>query len=99
MIRGASQAVLALLLLGFGGCKDKPAEGTPGGAPPAPSALLQPAQATARAPDQYTVKLATTKGDILLDVHRDWAPLGADRFYNLVKIGFLDDVAFFRVVA
>ena len=41
----------------------------------------------------------TTKGDILIDVTRDWAPLGADRFYNLVKIGYFNDTAFFRVVS
>lgn len=50
------------------------------------------------APDTFTVKFETTKGDILLDVTRDWAPNGADRFYNLVKIGYYDDVAFFRVI-
>ena len=31
-------------------------------------------------------------------MHRDWAPLGADRFYNLVKNGYYNDIAFFRVV-
>jgi peptidyl-prolyl cis-trans isomerase A (cyclophilin A) len=51
-----------------------------------------------RAPDQYTVELDTTKGAILIDVRRDWAPNGADRFYELVKKGYYTDVAFFRVV-
>ncbi|NNN05514.1 MAG: peptidylprolyl isomerase [Elusimicrobia bacterium] len=61
-------------------------------------ALLSPQTATAKAPDVYKVKLETTQGDIVLEIHRDWAPNGADRFYNLVKIGFLDGVEFFRVI-
>jgi peptidyl-prolyl cis-trans isomerase A (cyclophilin A) len=48
--------------------------------------------------DMYTVKLETTKGDIIIDVHRDWAPLGAERFHELVTSGFYTDVAFFRVM-
>jgi cyclophilin family peptidyl-prolyl cis-trans isomerase len=50
-----------------------------------------------RAPDVYRVKLETTAGMIVLKVHRDWAPIGADRFYNLVRAGFYDDSRFFRV--
>ncbi len=61
-------------------------------------ALLKPATLTAKAPDVYEVKLATTKGDITIQVTRAWAPLGADRFYNLVKHGFYNDAAFFRIV-
>lgn len=60
--------------------------------------LLDPSKANEKAPDKYTVTLTTTKGDILIDVDRSWAPIGADRFYNLVKIGYFDDVAFFRVI-
>ncbi|MDX2089568.1 MAG: peptidylprolyl isomerase [Kofleriaceae bacterium] len=61
--------------------------------------LLDPSLSSEQAPATYTVELATTKGPILIDVTRAWAPLGADRFYNLVKIGYFQDVAFFRVVA
>lgn len=61
-------------------------------------ALLDPSRWTDRAPDTFTVELATTEGPILIDVTRAWAPNGADRFYNLVRAGLLDDVAFFRVV-
>jgi peptidyl-prolyl cis-trans isomerase A (cyclophilin A) len=61
-------------------------------------ALLDPAQATETAPAKYAVKLETTKGDMIIDVTRDWSPNGADRFYNLVKIGYFQDVAFFRVI-
>ena len=57
-----------------------------------------PSEATATAPATYKVKVATTKGDFTIEVHRDWAPLGADRFYNLVKLGYFNDAAFFRVV-
>ncbi len=61
-------------------------------------ALLAPEAATAEAPATYTVKLVTSEGDMLIDVTRAWAPKGADRFYNLVKIGYFQDVAFFRVI-
>ncbi|MCZ6795308.1 MAG: peptidylprolyl isomerase [Planctomycetota bacterium] len=60
-------------------------------------ALLDPALATEKAPDAYRVKLETSKGDIVIQVTRASAPHGADRFYNLVKIGFYDGVRFFRV--
>jgi peptidyl-prolyl cis-trans isomerase A (cyclophilin A) len=59
---------------------------------------IKPANATATAPAVYKVKFTTTKGDFTVEVHRDWAPLGADRFYNLVKLGFFSDVAFFRCI-
>jgi peptidyl-prolyl cis-trans isomerase A (cyclophilin A) len=50
------------------------------------------------APALYRVKLETSKGPILIDVHRDWAPHGADRFFHLVRAGYYDDNRFFRVV-
>src|SRR5579872_3196287 len=59
-------------------------------------ALLDPSLATDKAPESFKVKFVTTKGDFVIEVTRDWAPNGADRFYNLVKIGYLNDVAFFR---
>ncbi len=49
-------------------------------------------------PAQFKVKLQTTKGDVIILVHRDWAPLGADHFYELVKMGYYDNNAFFRVI-
>jgi peptidyl-prolyl cis-trans isomerase A (cyclophilin A) len=52
----------------------------------------------AQAPDSFRARFATTKGDFVIAVHRDWAPLGADRFYNLVRSGFYDGVRFFRVI-
>jgi peptidyl-prolyl cis-trans isomerase A (cyclophilin A) len=61
-------------------------------------AQLAPENATLTAPERYTVVLETTRGDFHMDVRRSWAPLGADRFYNLVKLGFYEENAFFRVV-
>lgn len=50
------------------------------------------------APASFRVKFATTKGDFVVLVHRDWSPKGADRFYELVKMHFYDDNYFFRVL-
>ena len=61
-------------------------------------ALLDASLATEKSPDLYRVKMQTTAGDFIIEVHREWAPLGADRFFNLVKIGYFDNVAFFRVL-
>ncbi|HEV8383636.1 MAG TPA: peptidylprolyl isomerase [Candidatus Acidoferrales bacterium] len=61
-------------------------------------ALLNPAALNEKAPDTYDVKFTTTKGEFTVRVTRAWAPLGADRFYNLVKNGFYDDASLFRAV-
>jgi peptidyl-prolyl cis-trans isomerase A (cyclophilin A) len=50
------------------------------------------------APPEFRVRLETTKGPIVIAVHRDWAPHGADRFHELVTSGYYDDTRFFRVV-
>jgi cyclophilin family peptidyl-prolyl cis-trans isomerase len=50
-----------------------------------------------RAPERFLVRLETSKGDMLMDIHRDWSPHGVDRFYNLVRAGYYDDARFFRV--
>jgi len=62
------------------------------------SKLRNPAALTEKAPEMYKAKFDTSKGPFVIEVHRDWSPLGADRFYNLVKNGFYDDCRFFRVV-
>lgn len=62
------------------------------------SALMNPALANEKAPATFKAKFNTTKGDFVVEVTRDWAPQGVDRFYNLVKIGYFTDIALFRVV-
>lgn len=77
-----------------------------GGKPPAKKAegpdlsnpLLYPARLNETAPDTFRVLFSTTGGNFVVKVHRAWAPIGADRFYNLVKNGFYDDVRIYRVL-
>lgn len=86
---------LLLVLLPLAGCGgEAPQEQT--GPPPNP--LLQPRSFVETAPESYRVRLTTTKGDVLIAVTREWAPLAADRFYNLVKARYYDGVAFHRVL-
>jgi len=61
--------------------------------------LRNPAALNEKAPDTYKARFDTSGGVFEIEVHRDWAPLGADRFYNLVKNGFYDDCRFFRVLS
>ncbi|MEI8150859.1 MAG: peptidylprolyl isomerase [Hyphomicrobiales bacterium] len=60
--------------------------------------LANPAALREQAPAQFKAKFDTSKGIFVLDIQRNWAPNGADRFYNLVKNGFYDNVRFFRVI-
>jgi len=79
--------LLPALLLCLEGCSsstsNKSAEA------PAPSAP---------APNEFKVNFDTSKGSFIVEVHRDWAPRGVDRFYELVQTGFFNDARFFRVV-
>lgn len=77
-------AAAALLLAGCSGTPEKKEE-------------PKKAAETEKAPDIYKVKFATSKGDVVIEVTRDWAPRGADHFYTLVKTGFNDNARFFRV--
>jgi peptidyl-prolyl cis-trans isomerase A (cyclophilin A) len=61
--------------------------------------LGNPAALTEQAPATYKARFDTNKGAFAVDVRREWAPVGADRFYNLVKNGFFDDNRFFRVIS
>src|SRR6266545_1348409 len=62
------------------------------------AALKNPAVLKDTAPATYKVAFDTSAGTFVVEVHRDWAPNGADRFYNLVKNGFYDNCRFFRVI-
>jgi peptidyl-prolyl cis-trans isomerase A (cyclophilin A) len=68
-------------------------------APASAGDLSNPASLNETAPATYKVKFDTSKGAFVVEVHRDWAPNGADRFYNLVKNGFYNDARFFRVIS
>ncbi len=59
---------------------------------------LNPLLLTEKAPATFRANFDTTAGPFVVEVHRDWAPNGADRFYNLVKSGFFTNVRFFRVI-
>jgi len=61
-------------------------------------ALLRAALLKDKAPEKFQVKFTTTRGDFTVTVNRAWAPIGADRFFNLVKHHFYDNASFFRVV-
>lgn len=60
--------------------------------------LSNPSSLNAQAPAVYWTKFDTTKGSFVIKVTRDWAPIGADRFYNLVKNGYYNNASFFRVI-
>jgi peptidyl-prolyl cis-trans isomerase A (cyclophilin A) len=65
------------------------------------SPLLQPKSPDINqtAPATFKTKFATSEGDFVVEARREWAPLGVDRFYNLVKNGFYDGTCFFRVIS
>jgi len=88
----AALTVVALLVACTGGSDSAER------APVVRNPLLRPDNYTETAPATYRVTLETSVGDVVIEVHRDWAPLGADRFYNLAKGGFYDDTRVYRVV-
>ncbi len=60
--------------------------------------MFDPAQAKEEAPASFQARFVTTAGSFVIEVHREWAPLGADRFYNLVRMGFYEGMGIYRVV-
>jgi len=84
-----------LPLLAATGCGGESGETTEG---PPPNPLMQPENFSATAPETFVARFATTKGVIRIQVVREWAPLGADRFYNLVRGGYYDGGTFHRVM-
>lgn len=85
-----------IALLAFAACVQTRPTGTPFGA--AAQAADGKASRPEDIPEVFQVKFETSKGDIVVEVHRDWSPHGAARFYDAVKAGFYDDCRFFRVV-
>ncbi len=97
-ITGNARVTTALLLtLAAAACGG---EGGGDGPPLSDNPLLYPAapEMNRQAPDMYRARFETSAGDFVVEVHRDWAPNGADRFYNLVDNGYYDGVRFFRVI-
>jgi peptidyl-prolyl cis-trans isomerase A (cyclophilin A) len=102
-------ALLAVSALSACGRTDAPASDAPGtraaaaADSPAPvrdgtAPIYHPERATEKAPETFKAKFSTTKGDFVVEVTRAWAPLGADRFYNLIKLGWYDGARFYRAV-
>jgi len=86
-----ASAAGALLVLVLSACVND-------GAAQSSGPLGNPAALSEQSPPTFQVAFDTSKGRFVVDVHREWAPIGADRFYNLVKNGFFDEVRFFRVI-
>jgi peptidyl-prolyl cis-trans isomerase A (cyclophilin A) len=92
-VRGPGPTI-ALILLASACGRERPI-------PAAAAATTNPASAvpTDAAPATYRARFETTAGTFVIEVHRDWAPHGADRFYELVKSGYYDGQRFFRVLS
>ncbi len=82
-------AVCAAVCLSLAGCSAPPEKKAPAAAQPELPKI---------APAVFRVTLATSKGDIVIEAHKDWAPAGVDQFYSLVRSGFFDGARFYRVV-
>ncbi|MDA0329435.1 MAG: peptidylprolyl isomerase [Gemmatimonadetes bacterium] len=94
--RSKERLIIALLLPLLGSaCRGADDDAVP---PTVRSPLLQPQRYAETAPPTFMVHLETTAGDVTIRVDRAWAPLGADRFYNLAKGGFYDDSRIYRVL-
>jgi len=93
----ALTALAAIALAFTAGAQDKTGEKK--AAKPAGPDFTDPSKLTEKAPERFKVKFETTKGAFTIEVIRAQAPLGADRFYNMVRSGYFKDIAFFRVIS
>ncbi len=92
-MRPAARFLAIALLVGCGGeAVEEPVD------PRLQNPLLRASQFNETSPRTFSARFETTNGDFVIEVHREWAPLGADRFYNLVKRGWYDGVRFHRVL-
>jgi len=102
-VKKAIPVVLLMLAVNIAlwGQATKQTAAAPKANPPANKggSLLNPASLKEQAPAVFKARFTTTQGDFVVEVTRAWAPLGADRFYNLVKYHFYDATAFFRVIS
>jgi peptidyl-prolyl cis-trans isomerase A (cyclophilin A) len=83
------------LLLTLVGCSSERSAETKA---PEPTAKKEEAPTASKIPATFKVKFDTTKGPFIVEVTREWAPIGAERFYELVQDKYFDDCGFFRVV-
>jgi peptidyl-prolyl cis-trans isomerase A (cyclophilin A) len=86
-------AAIAFTLLAFAAAMQRPTR--------EPDLVMNPKSPAmnVEAPDQFNVRLETSNGPIVIEVHRSWAPRGADRFYNLVRSGYYNHSKVFRIRA
>ena len=76
-----------------------PAAQTQTSTAPNPDGLMDPAKAVLPVPAEFYAQFETSKGNFVVHVHRDWAPQGASRFYNMIQSGYFDsDIAIFRAI-
>jgi peptidyl-prolyl cis-trans isomerase A (cyclophilin A) len=101
-----TSVLTVVLMVGLSACAKTTATNASGSGPtgeqapaaPKTAADLDPAKLKEQAPATFSAKFDTSKGAFTIKVTREWAPNGADRFYNLVKNGYYNDVRFFRVL-
>jgi len=86
-------ATVAIAAVAACAADDGAAGGANGLVNPDTAALATPA------PDSFKVAFETSKGNFVVQAHRDWAPRGVDRFYHLVQLGYFDETRFFRVIS
>jgi peptidyl-prolyl cis-trans isomerase A (cyclophilin A) len=92
MIAHSRYLIVATAAALLSGCSSQPDKSESAASP---AALPK----TVSAPAVYKVKFETSKGDFVVQVNKDWAPAGADRFYQLAQSNFFENARFFRVIA